>query len=80
MNLMNDITVKYGTLKKIMERLEKTNLNDESEITFEFLVGSCFPNILNNIKTEIHKQYTKGYIEGKRESKQLNKQNKNFLS
>lgn len=80
MNLMNDITVKYGTLKKIMERLEKTNLNDESEITFEFLVGSCFPDILNNIKTEIHKQYTKGYIEGKRESKELNKQNKNFLS
>ena len=80
MNLMNDITVKYGTLKRIMERLEKTNLNDESEITFEFLVGSCFPDILNNIKAEIRKQYTKGYIEGKRESKELNKQNKNFLS
>ena len=60
---MNDITVKYGTLKKIMERLEKTNLNDESEITFEFLVGSCFPDILNNINDFMHNHLFKDKFE-----------------
>lgn len=77
---MDDITVKYGTLKKIMKAIEKTNPTDNFEVTFEFLIGSCFPDILNNIKTEIHKQYTKGYVDGKRELKESKKQNKNFLS
>lgn len=34
------------------------------EITFEFLVGSCFPEIMNNIKEEMRRQYTLGYTAG----------------
>jgi len=37
---------------------------DLKELTFELVVGSCFPNIMNNIKEEMRKQYTKGYIDG----------------
>ena len=36
------------------------------EVSFEFLVGSCFPNALKNIKEEMRRQYTLGFIEGQK--------------
>ncbi len=61
---MDSITVTYGKLKKIIQALENMELNDDSEVAFEYIVGSCFPDIFKNIKTELHTQYTKGYMEG----------------
>jgi len=58
---MEHITVKRETLDKVYTAVKKHKMK---EITFEFLVGSCFPDIMNNIKEEIRKQYTKGYIDG----------------
>lgn len=65
---MDNITVKYGQLKKIIRALDKAKFTDDSEVSFEYIVGSCFPDILKNIKTEIHTQYTKGYMEGLKEA------------
>ena len=65
--------VSYQRLKALMEQLEqqphiKDRLNDAT-ISFEFIVGSCFPNILENIKAEIRNQYTIGYTQGLKEGK-----------
>lgn len=61
---INRITVTYDKFKKIAAAIETLDLDDNSEISFEFIVGSLFPNITENIKKEIKTQYTKGYIEG----------------
>ena len=61
---MKHITVKRETLDKVYKAVKK---HDMKEITFEFLVGSCFPDIMNNIKEEMRRQYTLGYTEGLKE-------------
>ena len=61
---MEYITVKRETLDKVYKAVKK---HDMKEITFEFLVGSCFPEIMNNIKEEMRRQYTLGYTEGLKE-------------
>lgn len=58
---MEHITVKRKTLDKVYKAIKK---HEMKEITFEFLVGSCFPDIMNNIKEEMRRQYTLGYAEG----------------
>lgn len=47
---MDKITVKYGMLKKIIKQLKQMNFKDNDEVSFEFLIGSCFPDVYNNIK------------------------------
>lgn len=58
---MNKITVKVKKLDTILERLHE---KDIEEVSFEFLVASCFPHILDNIKEEMRRQHAIGYIEG----------------
>jgi len=55
------ITVSFEKLEKIYKRLKKDKVK---EVSFEFLVGSCFPHIMHNIKEEMKRQYTMGYAEG----------------
>ena len=57
------VTVKF--LDEMVKRLKKDKL---TEVNFEFLVGSCFPNALENIKTELRRQYTLGYTAGLKEN------------
>lgn len=61
---MDHITVSYKKLKKICEILEKQNLKDEDQVAFEFIVGSLFPDVLQNIKEEMRRQHAAGYAEG----------------
>lgn len=69
--------VKYTTVKAALEQIEEhykddpERLNDVS-LTFEFLVGSFFPEIIDNIRTECNKQYTQGFILGLKEGRRLN--------
>ena len=77
---MDKITVKYGTLKKVVKAIDKINPTDNTEISFEYLVGSCFPSVLRNIKQALHTQYTNGYVEGLREGKSKNEKNSKPLS
>lgn len=67
---MDKITVKYGLLKKAFENLKKINPTDDTEISFEYVVGSCFPDIYKNIQTALRTQYTKGYVEGSKKNKE----------
>ena len=58
---MSDLVVEYKKFKKVYNAIKNNNIK---EISFEFLVGSCFPDALQNIKEEMRSQYTKGYIDG----------------
>ena len=63
--VMNDLKVKVKFLDEMIKRLKKDKLD---EVSFEFIIGSCCPDALENIKTELRKQYTIGYTEGLKES------------
>lgn len=61
---MEDLVVKYKTLKKIIGILEDRDTKPDDDVKFEFIIGSCFPTVYQNIKEEMRKQYTQGYIDG----------------
>lgn len=65
---MDKITTKMETLTKVYKILKKNNIN---EVSFEFLVGSCFPNVMDNIKEEMRRQYTMGYVEGQKDKNEM---------
>ena len=66
---MDKITVTYGKLKKIMKQLRQMNFQDDDEVSFEFIIGSCFPDIYNNIQEEMRRQHAMGYAEGLKKDK-----------
>lgn len=66
---MDKITVTYGKLKKIMKQLRQMNFQDSDEVSFEFIIGSCFPDIYNNIQEEMRRQHAMGYAEGLKKGK-----------
>ena len=67
--MLRDLVVEYKKFKKVYQAIKDHNIK---EISFEFLVGSCFPDALKNIKEEMRRQYTLGYTEGLKEGKQIN--------
>lgn len=69
---MNKVITKLGQLRKIVKNLNK--LDDNTDITFEFLLTALFPSVWSSIQEEMRKQYTRGYLQGKEDSK--NEQNK----
>jgi len=69
--MINDLVIEYKKFKKVYQAIKDHNIK---EISFEFLVGSCFPNALQNIKEEMRRQYTLGYTEGLKEGKQSNEE------
>ena len=52
------------------ERLE------DVELTFEYLIGSFFPKIVENINKKMNEAYTQGYIQGLKEAKETENENK----
>ena len=66
---MDKITVTYGKLKKIMKQLRQMNFQDSDEVSFEFIIGRCFPDIYNNIQEEMRRQHAMGYAEGLKSGK-----------
>jgi hypothetical protein len=69
---MNKVITKLGQLRKIVKKLNK--LDDNADVTFEFLLTALFPSVWSSIQEEMRKQYTRGYLQGKEDSK--NEQNK----
>lgn len=65
-------TVKLSDLEKAVKQLKKQckvmKVND-LDVTFEYLIGSFFPEVLDNIKDAMTKQYISGYNDGKGENK-----------
>lgn len=65
--MINDLVIEYKKFKKVYQAIKDHNIK---EISFEFLVGSCFPNALQNIKEEMKRQYTLGYAAGLKAQKE----------
>ena len=63
--MIDNLKVDAKKLHKIDKIVKDTNMK---EVSFEFLVGSCFPKALQNIKEEMRRQYTLGYTEGLKEN------------
>ena len=55
------ITVKREKFDKIVDIVNRDNLE---EISFEFVVGSCFPQALENIKDALKQQHAFGFAAG----------------
>ena len=53
-----------GHYQDCPERLEEVN------ITFEYLVGSFFPKIVDNINDRMKQLYTEGYLQGLKDAKE----------
>ncbi len=59
--MIDDLIVETKMLENMCKRLKQEQIET---VSFEFLVGSCFPTALANIKEELRLQYTLGYTEG----------------
>ena len=64
--MIDDLKIDIEKFNNVVKAIRKTKMK---EVSFEFLVGSCFPKALDNIKEEMRRQYTLGYIEGQKEGK-----------
>ena len=64
--MIDDLKIDIEKFNKVVKAIRKSNMK---EVSFEFLVGSCFPKALENIKAEMRRQYTLGYIAGQKEGK-----------
>ena len=64
--MIDDLKIDIDKFNKVVKAIKKAEMK---EVSFEFLVGSCFPNALQNIKEEMRRQYTLGYVEGQKEGK-----------
>jgi tRNA U54 and U55 pseudouridine synthase Pus10 len=65
--MIDDLKIDIEKFNKVVKAIRKNNMK---EVSFEFLVGSCFPKALENIKEEMRRQYTLGYVEGQKEGKE----------
>jgi len=60
------ITVELDQLRKIYKAAKQAKVK---EVSFEYVVGSLFPHIIDNIKEELRRQHMAGYAEGLKEGK-----------
>ena len=75
--MLDDLVIEYKKFKKVYNAIKDHNIK---EISFEFLVGSCFPNALQNIKEEMRRQYTLGYTAGLKAQQKEEKQEEKTLN
>ena len=62
------VSVKLNRLKKIVERVDKTANGKNVDVSFEYLVGSCFPQAMSNMKDALFHARTNGYVNGMRDT------------
>lgn len=67
--MISDLKVETKKLNSMAKKLKRNGIK---EVSFEFLMASCFPDALKNIKEEMRRQYTLGYTAGLREKEEIN--------
>jgi hypothetical protein len=68
-------SVKLTSVKAAIKQIEEHYQDcperlDDVEVTFEYLVGSFFPKIIENINKKMNDTYMQGYIQGLNEGKE----------
>ena len=68
--------VSYARVKAALTQIEdhyreNPERLEDIEITFEYLVGSFFPEIINNINEKISKTFNEGYSQGLKDARGL---------
>lgn len=66
-------SVKLTRVEKILESVKKHYQDsperiDDIELSFEFIIGSLFPDVYNNILEALNREHTLGYMEGLKEN------------
>ena len=61
------ITVELGRVRKMIKPFKA--FDDDYEISFEYVMGSCFPNVYQNVMDSLKDSYTQGYMQGLKEAK-----------
>ena len=64
---MDNIVVSFEEFEQLYNVVRKAKLK---ELRFELVVGSLFPDVMNNIKEEMRRQYTLGFAEGQKSNEQ----------
>lgn len=63
-------SIKLSALKRAITQIEQRIAPEKDcEISFEFIIGSFFPKIMDNIKQEFTRNYLEGYKAAKEEDK-----------
>lgn len=67
--------VKLTSVKAAIKQIEEHHQDcperlEDVDVTFEYLVGSFFPKIIDNINKKINDAYMQGYIQGLNEGKE----------
>jgi hypothetical protein len=60
-----NVSVKLNKLKKIVNAVDAISKGKNIDISFEYLVGSCFPHALDNMKDALARAHTQGFVEGR---------------
>ena len=74
----NSISITLTQLKKFCNNCSKVyefTDDDDVQVSFELIIGSLFPTILDNIKIFGTKKYIQGYTQGLEDAKNENKGN-----
>lgn len=67
-------SVKLSRVKAAIKQIEDHYQDcperlEDVEVTFEYLVGSFFPKIIDNINLRMNDTYTQGYLQGLNDGK-----------
>ena len=67
-------SVKLSRVKAAIKQIEDHYQDcperlEDVEVTFEYLVGSFFPRIIDNINARMNDTYTQGYLQGLNDGK-----------
>ena len=73
-------SVKLSRVKAAIKQIEDHYQDcperlEDVEVTFEYLVGSFFPRIIDNINTKMNDTYTQGYLQGLKDAKENHDEN-----
>lgn len=75
--MIDDLKIEAKKLHKLDKIVKEKHLK---EVSFEFIVGSLFPQALKNIKEEMRRQYTLGYSAGIKEDESIEIKNSKPMS
>lgn len=57
-------TVNLNRIEHLIQSIRRNSTEEDPVVSFEYIVGSLFPTIYQNVKDEITNSYIQGYNDG----------------